>query len=64
MFIEDIYSGAYKISDKIVEDYNSWTRALSEHQLMVDKQLADSMECITYGAYERDEDICEEEEEW
>ena len=55
----------YIISDEdLVERYNNWTRVLSEHQLMIDKQLADSMEYFTYGAYERDEDLCEEEEEW
>ena len=50
--------------EDIVERYNNWSRALSEHQLMIEKQIADSMNDITYGAYERDEDICEEEEEW
>ena len=64
MFIEDIYSGYYKMSNKVAENYNNWSRVLSEYQLMLDKQLVDSMSDITYGAYERDEDICEEEEEW
>lgn len=64
MFIEDFLSGAYKMNDGLIEHYNNWTRVLSERQLMIDKQLADSMSDITFGAYERDEDICEEEEEW
>lgn len=54
----------YKMSDKVAEHYNNWSRVLSEYQLKLDKQLADSMSDITFGAYERDEDICEEEEEW
>lgn len=59
-----MFSWDYKMSDKLLECYNNWTRVLSERQLMIDKQIADSMNDITYGAYERDEDICEEEEEW
>lgn len=59
-----MFSWDYKMSDVVAEHYNNWTRVLSERQLMIDKQIADSMSDITYGAYERDEDICEEEEEW
>ena len=59
-----MYPLNYMMTDELLEHYNNWSRALSEHQLMLDKQLVDSMNDITYGAYERDEDICEEEEEW
>ena len=59
-----MYSCDFKMSDVVAEHFNNWTRVLSERQLMIDKQIADSMNDITCGAYERDEDICEEEEEW
>lgn len=59
-----MYTWNYIINDEdLVKRYNNWSRALSEHQLMIDKQLADSTNDITYNAYERDEDVCEEEEE-
>lgn len=59
-----MYLWDFKMNDVVAEHYNNWTRFLSEHQLMIDKQTADSISDITYSAYERDEDICEEEEEW
>lgn len=59
-----MYPWNYTMSDEVFVKHNNWTRVLSERQLMIDKQFADSMDSITFGAYERDEDICEEEEEW
>lgn len=59
-----MYPWNYIMSDEVFVKHNNWTRVLTERELMIDKQLADSMNDITYGAYERDEDICEEEEEW
>lgn len=59
-----MYPWNYIMSDEVLKNHENWTRVLSERDLMIDKQLADSMNDITYGAYERDEDICEEEEEW